>query len=231
MTDGDQFTNEVDRLRALIELGKSLQPPPPPDPLVQLRDVLTIARELAQPNTAAPAGDPPAPPLPADAPAYLAVLDRLAHTVERIIEKRAPATPTTAPPLARERPKIMVEEWLAPFVAYLPYLLEMAESGKAPELVAQTIAAQLEPEHLDALDPVLNREGYPDSIIAALPDLEARQAWAVPFLYALKAATQPAGEVELDPDAMDAGATKRRARPPARARRRKAKDEPASASG
>ena len=168
-------------------------PPPPPDTLAQLRDLVGLVRDLAPPATPAPAPtvkvvhEDRDPPLPSDAPPLMVVLDRIAGVVDKALDRREAAA-AAPPPASPEAAAVQVPLWLVPFMGYLPQLVELADAGHAPELVAQSIASKLTPEHLEALEPVLTHDGFPSSIVGMIPHLEQRKTWAVPFLYALRAA-------------------------------------------
>ena len=198
------LTDDIERLRALHSLIVELTPAPAPapDPIAQLRDVLALAKDLAP--APAPAVDVTegSAPLPADAPPMALVIDRVAGVLEKMLDRQAAASVAAgngAPPLSTEEPTtVKVPSWLAPFLGYLPQLIEMADAGQAPELVAQQIAARLTPAHIEALEPVLTHDGFPSSIVGMIPHLEQRSQWALPFLYALRAAVLPTAVVVTD---------------------------------
>lgn len=207
MTPDDVMAKDIERMRAMLELVKEMAPPPPPPPpdtLAQLRDLVGFVKELVPPAPAAAAApivevhDDDRDPLPGDAPPFLQVLDRIAGVVDKALDRREAATVAPAAAAADLTPRIEVPKWLAPFMGYLPQLVQLADAGQAPELCAQSIAANLRPEHIEALEPVLNHDGFPSSIVAMIPHLEQRQAWAVPFLYALRAAVFPVVEDVTD---------------------------------
>ena len=205
MTPDDVMSRDIERMRAMLGLMKELAPPappPPPDTLAQLRDLVAMVRDLAPPAPA-PAAVPVVevhddgdPPLAGDAPPFLVVLDRIAGVVDKALDRREAAA--AVPATVEAPPTIQLPKWLAPLIGYLPQLVELADSGKAPELVAQSIAANLKPHHIEALRPVLDHDGFPSSIVGMIPHLEERKAWAIPFLYALRAALLPDAEDVTD---------------------------------
>lgn len=209
MTPPD-LTDDIERLRALHSLIVELTPAPAPapDPIAQLRDVLALAKDLAPASAPTVEVHEGTPPLPADSPPVMVVVDRVVGVLEKMLDRQAAAAAGAgqgAPPLSTEEPTtVKVPSWLAPFLGYLPQLVAMADAGQSPELVAQQIAAELKPEHLEALEPVLTHDGFPSSIVTMIPHLEERSSWALPFLYALRAAVLPTA-VEVPGDESETG--------------------------
>lgn len=163
---------------------------PAPSPISQLRELVEVM-QLAQP---APA--PASPPSPnvgeLGGPPWLPVVSRALEALERISLRGSSPVPLAAPAAAAAPPeRIAVPRWLAPIIPYIRTLCSWADTGVKPELRAQIVAEELDPANRAALGEMLTAEGFPSSVIQAIPDFQPRESWFVPFFYALRAAIVP----------------------------------------
>lgn len=185
---------EIDALRAVVEAQSALVKDltaviganarqAGQSPISQLKELIELTREL-QP--------PPAPPPGTIAPGvnpWVAIADRLAGAFETILS-RQPAPAAALPP---GKPRVTVPEWAAPLLPWIPQLVKAATSGLRPELAAGQVAAEMPPDLLDQVRPILAMDGYPSNVLGVFPDLQRHQEWVTAFLFALRGQLNGAG--------------------------------------
>lgn len=173
----------TDALTALARVNQPQQ-----SPVSQLKELVEIL-QLATPAPAPTAAPPDTPAVIAGGPVWLPVVDRAITALERINARPAAiAAPAAAAPSPET---IKVPRWLAPIIPYIGVLCNWADAGVRPELRATIVAEELDATQRALLAEMLTAEGFPLSIISSIPDFHSREAWFIPFLYALRSAIVP----------------------------------------
>lgn len=178
---------------ALSQLAKLSQPST--TPTQQLRELLEVAQMLQAPATPAA----PAAIVGADASPWAILVDRALGALERLESRRAlpsgiPAigsAPSAALPTAGEARRIVLPRKLAAIVPHIQTICNWADSGTRPDMRATLVVEQLDAQQRAEVAELCQLEGFPSSIVSAVPDFAQRDGWVIPFLFALRAALLP----------------------------------------